>query len=175
VAVEGDSGIVVLVPAADPLVDPWRQRHDPAAAQGMPAHITVLYPFLPEARHDVELLDRLRALCATVPPIDLDLPRTARFPHTIYLDPEPVEPFRRLTQAIAAEWPEAPPYGGAFDDVRPHVTIADGVGVALMDRIDQDVSPQLPLHTRVPEAQLWVFDGARWRRRETLPFTGSAG
>ena len=88
-AASGDSGIVVLVPDAEPVVDRWRQRHDGAARQGMPAHITLLYPFLTEARLDAAVIDRLRSICAPTWPIDLELRRTARFPATIYLAPSP--------------------------------------------------------------------------------------
>jgi 2'-5' RNA ligase len=171
-AASGDSGIVVLVPGAEPLVDRWRQRHDRAARQGMPAHITLLYPFLTEARLDEAVVDRLRSICAPTWPIDLELRRTARFPTTIYLAPEPAHPFQALTRAITTAWPEAPPYGGQFEDVMPHLTIADGVETDVMDEIDTDVTPQLPVRTRVAEAQLWVFDGARWQPREHLPFEG---
>ena len=109
-------------------------------------------------------------LCAPTAPFDLELRRTTRFPETIYLAPEPAEPFRTLTAAIAAEWPEAPPYGGAYPDVTPHLTIGDAVTTEVMDEIDADVAPQLPLRTRITEAHLWVFDGARWQPRERLPF-----
>jgi len=37
--------IVVLVPEAETLVEPFRKIFDPSAAKGMPAHITINYPF----------------------------------------------------------------------------------------------------------------------------------
>ena len=40
-----ESALVVLVPEAESLVKPFRDRYDPAAAAGVPAHITLLYPF----------------------------------------------------------------------------------------------------------------------------------
>jgi 2'-5' RNA ligase len=137
----------------------------------MPAHITVLYPFLPAVRHDDAVLQRLRRICAAEPALDLELRRTNRFPETIYLEPEPGDPFRRLTTAIAAEWPEAQPYGGVFDDVKPHLTIADGVGAAVMDEIDPPVTAGLPVRARLTGAHLFVFDGRRWQPREELPFS----
>lgn len=167
----GDSGVVVLVPAAEPVVSTWRRRHDPPAAQGMPAHITLLYPFLPEARLDAEVLDRLRALCAATGALDVELARIERFPETIYLAPEPATPFAALTGAIAAEWPERPPYGGAYDVVTPHLTIADGVDTPTMDAIDRDVRPKLPVRAHLTGAHLFVFDGQRWQAREALPFS----
>jgi hypothetical protein len=35
----------LVVPEAEPLVKPFRDRYDPSAAAGVPAHITLLYPF----------------------------------------------------------------------------------------------------------------------------------
>jgi hypothetical protein len=172
VAVEGSTGIVVLVPAAEPLVERWRLRYDLPASQGMPAHITLLYPFLPESRIDDGVLERLRLLFARSAPIDLEVRRTARFPETVYLHPEPADPFRRLTAAIVAEWPEAPPYGGRFDDITPHLTVADGVGTDVMDEIEPLVAAGLPLRTRLDAAQLFGFDGARWQLRHSFRFEG---
>jgi hypothetical protein len=40
-----ESGLVVLAPEAEFLVGPFRAKYDPSAAAGMPAHITLLYPF----------------------------------------------------------------------------------------------------------------------------------
>jgi 2'-5' RNA ligase len=172
VADAGDSGVVVLVPDADPLVGSWRLRYDPAAAQGMPAHITLLHPFLPDTRLDHEVTDGLRDLLAPMPAFDLELRRTARFPETIYLEPEPDDPFRRMTAAIAAAWPEAPPYGGMYPDVIPHLTVADRVTVEVMDEAERAVGPALPVCTRVAEAHLFVFDGDRWQPRASFPLGG---
>lgn len=44
---KGHAAVVVPVPAAEQLVSTWREQFDRSAAQGMPAHITALYPFLP--------------------------------------------------------------------------------------------------------------------------------
>ena len=171
-AAKGDSGIVVLVAEAEEVVGRWRDRYDGAAARGHARahHAAVPVPARGPARRrrDRAAPDDLRSDGA----VDLELSETARFPETIYLAPDPPDPFRRLTRAIAAEWPEAPPYGGDYADVMPHLTIADSVGDDLMDEIDDDVRPRLPLHTRVTEAHLLVFDGATWQPRERLPFAG---
>ena len=47
----GRSAVVVPGPAVESAVSSWRDRLDRSAAQGMPAHITALYPFRPGA-HD---------------------------------------------------------------------------------------------------------------------------
>ena len=42
-----ESALVVVVPEAEQLVGPFREKYDPSAAAGMPPHITLLYPFKP--------------------------------------------------------------------------------------------------------------------------------
>jgi 2'-5' RNA ligase len=166
----GQSAVVVPVPTAEPLVARWRRRFDPSAAHGMPAHITALYPFLDQERLTDAVIGRLSALCAEFPILDVEFRRTARFPAVIYLDPEPADGLRRLSTAIFGEWPEAPPFGGAFEEVIPHLTIANGADHAVMTAIEEDVLPALPIRARLAEACLFVFDGGRWRRRASLPF-----
>ena len=56
-----ESGLVVLVPQAEALVKPFRDRYDPSAATGVPAHITLLYPFKPPDEIDIDyVLVRIR-------------------------------------------------------------------------------------------------------------------
>ncbi len=169
---KGESAVVVPAPAAEPVVSMWRERFDSSAAQGMPAHITALYPFLPEARLTREVVARLRELCAAVPVLDVRFRRTARFPDVLYLDPEPASTLRALTAVISEQWPEAPPYGGAFGEVIPHLTVAHGAGEEVLNDIEADVLRRLPISTRLAEACLYVFDGERWRLRARLPFHG---
>jgi hypothetical protein len=42
-----ESTILVPVPEAEPVVGQLRARLDRAASRGIPAHVTVLYPFVP--------------------------------------------------------------------------------------------------------------------------------
>ena len=171
---KGQSAVVVPVPTAEGVVSAWRQRFDTSAAQGMPAHITVLFPFLPEHRLTGDVVARLRELCSELPVLDVRFSRTARFPEVLYLDPEPSDGLRQLTGAITQQWPDAPPYGGAFYEVIPHLTVAHGVGDDVLDGVEADVRPGLPLSARLAEARLYVFDGVRWRSRARLPFRVAA-
>jgi 2'-5' RNA ligase superfamily len=65
----------------------------------------------------------------------------------LWLDPNPAEPFRRLTEAVGVEFPECPPYGGAFDEVVPHLTVAERrfVDLARLKGVERDVLAGLPL------------------------------
>jgi 2'-5' RNA ligase len=168
----GQTGVVVPVPAADPIVAAWRAQFDSSAAEGMPAHITALCPFLAPGRLTDSVMARLLGVCAELPAQEIAFRRTGRFPGVLYLEPEPADSLRRLTTAIAEEWPETHPYGGAFDDVIPHLTIAQDVDDAVLADIEDDVLRALPVQTRLEEACLYVFDGARWQPQARLPFQG---
>ena len=152
-----------------------RERFDSSAVQGMPAHITVLYPFLDDDRLTSAVLSRLAGLCAQSPVLEVEFRRFGRFPAVLYLDPEPAAGLRRLTANIAEQWPEAPPYGGRFAEVIPHLTTAQGTSDEVMTGIESDLLRALPVRTQLGEACLHVFDGTRWRRRARLPFQGRQG
>ena len=136
----------------------------------MPAHITVLYPFLGERRLNDEVLAQLRSMCAELPVLEVVFRRTGRFPEVLYLEPDPADGLRQLTIAIAERWPEAPPYGGTFDDIVPHLTVAHSADDDVLANVEADVLRALPVQARLVEACLYVFDGARSRRRAQLPF-----
>ncbi|WP_256987953.1 hypothetical protein [Streptomyces sp. BR123] len=69
---------------------------------------------------------------------------------------------------IADRWPEAPPYGGRFTEVVPHLTIADGQEDAVLDGIEADLLRSLPFTSRVSSVDLLVHDGARWHDRASF-------
>ena len=166
--------MLVEVPEAEPVVDAWRQRYTLDAPAGIPAHVTILFPFVePERLGEVER--RLAELVAGTPAFELRFPRAARFPDVLYLEPEPAEPFAALTHAIEREWPDQPPYGGQHETIVPHLTVAESDDSALLDRIAADVEPQLPIETHVREASVFVEDhDGRWHEHSRLAF-GQSG
>jgi 2'-5' RNA ligase len=164
------TAVVVPVPEAEPVVARWRSRFDASAAAGMPAHVTALFPFV--AAHDAVVAE-LSALCAALPPLAVQFRRCARFPGVgVYLAPEPADGLRHLTEAIAERWPEAPPYEGRFDDIVPHLTVADGVDEEVAGEIEAALRPSLPIRARLVGACLYELDGSRWRCLSEFPFRG---
>ena len=168
------SAVLVQVPEAEPVVGEWRLQYTFDAPAGIPAHVTILFPFVePERLGEVE--GRLAELVAGTSAFDLTFTRTARWPEILYLEPDPAEPFVALTHAIEREWPDQPPYGGAHETIVPHLTVAESTDPALLDRIAADVEPQLPIVTPVREASLFAEDDAgRWREHGRFPF-GQSG
>lgn len=166
-----ESALIVEVPAAESLVARWREAHDPMAALGVPAHVTILYPFVQPERLTAARLAAVAEVAAAHRPFRTRFVRVAAFPTAIYLDPEPDEPFRALTAAFEARFPDHPPYGGRFDDVVPHLTIAMGEPSeldGLADRIAADLGPRLPLEVRVADLGLLVSAETSWSRRATF-------
>ena len=77
------------------MVQPFRDRFDPSAALGVPAHITLLYPFIAPERIGADTLDAVAACFRGFAPIAFSLTEVRRFPaETLYLAPAPDEPFR---------------------------------------------------------------------------------
>lgn len=158
------SGLVVPMPALEPVVGEHRRTWDPVAELGALAHVTVLFPFAPPATISARVLARVeRALsgCETFP---VTFASIARFPDDVlYLAPEPADAFRALTATLAAEFPEHPPYHGQYDTVIPHLTVAHHPD-APTDAITAALEAELPVDTLADAVELWVEGGdERWR------------
>ena len=112
------SAVLVPVSEAERVVSRHRIRLDPAAELGVPAHVTVLYPFLAPAVITAATLAVLAEAVASVSAFDCQFPVTAWFGQEVmWLAPRPEQPFRFLTHAVSAAFPGYPPYGGVHDDV----------------------------------------------------------
>lgn len=147
------TGLIVPVPeATGPLAD-WSSRL-PAAGRGLPPHVTALWPFLPVEAADDQVERRLERLLAGVPAFSFALARVAELADSAVLLPEPAAPFRALTRLLWDEWPECPPFGGAFDDVAPHVVVAVDPSTSDRAAIERALRPRLPLSCRATEVLL---------------------
>ncbi|MEV6564751.1 2'-5' RNA ligase family protein [Streptomyces kronopolitis] len=165
----GQTGLVVKIPEAEPAVRGGRERLDPGAREGVPAHVTVLFPFLRASRIDGAVRRVLTEVLAAQPAFTVRFESCRRFPGVLYLAPEPDGPFRQLTEAVAERWPEAPPFGGRFDEVVPHLTVAQGHDEAALQRAEAALVGGLPVTARVSSVALLVHDGTRWHERASFP------
>jgi 2'-5' RNA ligase len=164
-----ESALIVAVPEAEPVVGRFREKYDSSAAVGVPAHVTLLYPFLDPSTIGASDVAALTTLFASTRPIDVTFARCARFdPRVLYLAPEPQTPLLELMRRIWDRWPALPPYSGTIprDVVRPHLTVSDSVTGDQLDRIDLAVAGGLPIRTRFAEALLIDNRSGRWTTRE---------
>ena len=172
-----ESALVVLVPEAEALVKPFRDRDDPSAAAGVPAHITLLYPFKPPAVIDARDMETLRQIFVRFTPLRFELTRVRRFPaETLYLEPDPGEPFRQITLEIWKEFPETPPYGGHHPDIVPHLSVARMADERQLDQVTEAFSlaarNTLPIRARVDHAALLDTTSGRWQTRAIFALGG---
>ncbi|MGW2304457.1 2'-5' RNA ligase family protein [Streptomyces sp. NPDC001809] len=164
----GQTGLIVRIPEAEPSVRGWRERLDSSARAGVPAHVTVLFPFLDESRIDALVYSALADVLSSHQAFDLRFERCGRLPEVLYLVPEPDTQLRQLTEAIADRWPEAPPYGGRFAEIVPHLTIAQGQEDAVLEEIEADLADGLPFTSHVSSVELIVHDGTKWQERASF-------
>jgi hypothetical protein len=156
-------------------------RFDPSAAIGVPAHVTVLWPFVPPRTLTRSSRDAVGRLFAMFEPFDFELSATARFPEgVLYLVPQPAAPFSAMIEAVWQRFPEHPPYGAAFDTIIPHLTVADCSASDLCDDAEANlraaeaaVAPGLPIRGRVEE--IWLMTLAeRWTLAERFRLGGAS-
>ncbi|WP_410616138.1 2'-5' RNA ligase family protein [Amycolatopsis sp. lyj-109] len=165
----GTTALVILLPAAEPALTAAR-RVDPALVRpGLPAHVTVLYPFLPDASLTDEVLAEVRSLAAAVsPPADVQLTDLVVTPRFVALAAPALQ---AVADAVCARWPEVLPYGGRFGP-RPaaHLTVAMGGPAEALERVAEEVRPLLPLADRAETLQLVALTGHGWEPRLKAPF-----
>ncbi|RSD07492.1 2'-5' RNA ligase family protein [Amycolatopsis eburnea] len=162
--------MVILLPAAEPILAAAR-RVDPALVRpGLPAHVTALYPFLPDAELTGQVLDAARELAATFAPTDVPLTEFVTAPGFAAIPAPALQP---ITDAVCNRWPSVQPYGGRFGP-RPgaHVTVAMGGEAEVLERVAAEVRPLLPVRDRAVELQLVALTDRGWEPRLSAPFGG---
>lgn len=172
------SALVILVPEADPVVGPIRLQCDVAAQSGLAAHITILFPFLATDRLTSEQAARLRALFGAHPPVRVECGAVRTFPGVVYLAVEPRERCAALTRAVADAFPDCLPYGGAFADPVPHLTVGQGLSEGdshdVVRQLESRLVGQRPIVSQATEVT-WVFKRhGRWCVGERFALGGGA-
>ena len=166
------SALIVAVPEAGSTVEQWRERTcSDKPSIGIPAHVTLLFPFVPASTIDDALVTELSALFRGFASFDFELREARRWPEMLYVAPEPPDPFVELTEAIVARYPDYPPYEGVFDSIVPHLTVAHG-DASRLGQAEIDLLGSLPIAVMVREVVLLeetVPDWGRWHARARFP------
>jgi hypothetical protein len=152
-----ETAVLVLVPEAEGAVGEHRKHLDMAASWGVPAHLSVVYPFVPPADVDEHVLGQLAHAVGSVPAFDCVFSRTDWFgADVLWLAPEPDAPFRDLIRAVVAAFPAHQPYGGLYDDPVPHLTVGElRLGSAAeLTAAERAVREHLPVRARIDRAVL---------------------
>lgn len=152
-----ESALVVLFPTVDPVVSAHRSRLDSGAIRGVPAHVTVLYPFMPPEILSTAVLAELRDLLSQFSPFDTTFDQIDWFDdRLVHLRPTADRPFRQLTAAVVARWPNWPSYGGVHGVPTPHLTIGDIGTRAEHRRAAEAIAPALPIRAHSSTVHLYT-------------------
>jgi 2'-5' RNA ligase len=160
-AAQRESALAIKV-RLPPDLERFRVANVPNAALGVPAHITLIYPFVPAERLDAAVRRRVARALARQPPFTFRLSAALRWPNTLYLAVDPAEPFDGMVRLLVTEFPDHPPYRGAVPYV-PHVTLAEGDEREIAE-LEAPLAPAG--HHHVARVLLIAQDQAgRWRVR----------
>jgi 2'-5' RNA ligase len=170
---ERRTALLVQVPVAE-AVDDFRRRHLAASvARGIPAHVTVLFPFAGPASIDAGLRAQVVEHFATFSAFSAELARVDRFDAHVWLAPEPHERFIALLAGTHARFPQLPPYGDAFAEPVPHLTIGE-IGPdenveQLSEQAERELGAGLPFDFAVRRISLFeeLADG-RWQQSDSF-------
>jgi 2'-5' RNA ligase len=163
---------IVRVPEAEDCVASLRNRYDASVHLGVPAHITVLVPFMGPDRVTQSVLAQIQAALSQVPSFAFSLRHVRRFPATAYLAPEPAEPFIALTRALVHRFPEFPPFRGEHDSIVPHLTVANGnaseatIAAAELEAVIQSNGP---IPSFCSSVSLLENSSGLWREMHVFP------
>jgi hypothetical protein len=151
-----ESAVIVPIPEAEPLVGEFRASLDGAARWGVPAHVTVIYPFLAPDHLGAEELRMLGEAVASVPRFDVVFSEVCWFgDKTVWLAPDEPDGFRAMIDAVWSAFPACPPYGGAFATSVPHLTIGHEADRAALSAAEAAISVRLPVSASVSVAHLF--------------------
>jgi len=171
-----ESAIIVPTPEAEALVGRFREQFDPSAKVGLAAHITLLYPFVQPHQITEAVITQVRDFAEVHPRFTYRLNSTGRFRDTLYLAPHPAKPFVDLVKALVEQFPANPPYGGRFNSIVPHLTVAHGEGLPL-DELEGELSGHARLREGISASceTLVLIENTSglWRARERFALCGA--
>ena len=140
---------IVVRARLPPRLERIRRQWIANAADGVPAHLTMLYPFVEPAGLDGRLRQRIESVARHHDPFEYRMVELRRWPDTVYVAVQPVAPFVRLQADLAAAFPDYPIYGrpDAFDFV-PHISVVEGSGLTTAIERDPPSAVDLPAGAR---------------------------
>jgi 2'-5' RNA ligase len=159
---------LVIAVRLPPGLEALRMRSIRDAPDGVPAHITLLYPFADESQIDATVRAVVERIVARHRVGILTLGERRLFPDTIYASVEPDAPLRALQAELAGAFPELPLYGGAHA-FEPHVSIVEGPSVDGSPDAADAAWQELPTTAMVDAVELITNRDGRWAMRHRFP------
>jgi 2'-5' RNA ligase len=165
----GQTGLVIPVPAADALLAAVGARYPGTVREGVPAHVSLLYPFVTATELDEQVTNALSELLAKQAPMPVQFAECYRHDGFVALRPDPIDGLTELMSMTRRRWPDVVPYEGVYGDVEPHLTVAMRCSAETAVAIEQEVTAELPISAELREAWLVAFE-EQWTLRGRFEF-----
>jgi 2'-5' RNA ligase len=92
------SGIVIFAPyEVQAVAVPIMRQIAPESPVRLPAHITLMGPFVPYERLDAAA-QIIKSICATIEPFEITLAGYGQFPHTVFMQPTILSRLKRSSE-----------------------------------------------------------------------------
>ena len=170
------TALIIEVPESEPIVHSYRARFDKIAARGIPAHITILYPFMPLENITDSVECALRKIVTDNTKFTFHLAEWGKFDTALWLRPAPEIPFINLTETIFKRFPDYPPYDGKHNKIQPHLTVAQyepqNSENTEWNRIRKSTKTSLPIACTASCLSIYTCDKTGyWKKHMSLPFS----
>jgi 2'-5' RNA ligase len=150
-----DASAVIVRAHLPPALEALRRAWVKDANRGLPAHLTLLSPFVRAGELDAALRRTLAAILGRHLAFDYHLVGPKASKDTIYAGVDSERPFLELHRDLAAAFPNYPIYEGKGGELVPHVTVADGPSAIRDRRLVQDRAwHALPTRRRAHSVEL---------------------
>jgi 2'-5' RNA ligase len=155
---------VVLIPPVElwPPIQAVRQQYDRHVQRWMP-HVTLLYPFRPRDEFE-DLGPAMTQACGALAPFRVDLADFQAFRHrheqyTLWLAPEPKEPWRQLQAMLGSVVPDCHDVTRHRDGFTPHLSVGQVQGKTAMAHLRQALQATWQPLTFVAQAISLIWRG----------------
>ena len=133
--------LIIPPPPVQAFCYPWREQYDQESFVKVPAHITLLYPFVPPEIVN-EAVTQLTPICADTLPFEVALSKYGRFEDALFLEPENPEPIMDLFHKLAEAFPGYTANEGKHcGELHPHLTLAQSGDPGELEKIKLPPKP----------------------------------
>lgn len=170
------SALDIHLPHAGEIIEKYRRKYTTDGAEGMPPHITLLYPFLSVHEYTQRTHNRLVDVTSTFHPFYMSIGGLKRFPGVLYLEVSHKENILHMIQKLVHEFPSFLPYGGKIPlhELTPHITIAVDPSEQKLDVIEQEFTREtgrLPIESvPVDTLSFSVRTSGQWIQLSSFQF-----
>jgi 2'-5' RNA ligase len=169
---------MIPVPEAEPSVAFLRRALAADGAEGMPPHVTLIYPFTDDSRLASGRISEVQAVVRRFRSFEFSFAEVRRFDNLpresyVWLAPTPALPFVEMVEALAEAFPEHPPFGGAFPTIVPHLTVAASTDETKLRHVEASLSASLPIKASATTVSIMEQVDGTWRLVADAPLAQS--